>query len=144
MAEHTEGRGVLPRLWALLRQRCPRCFRGAIFARWMQMNDPCPVCGQLFQREEGYFLGAMYVSYALGCGLVSAGYFTLMALWPNLSSLQICLILLGAYVPLMPVIFRYSRVIFLHLDYLVSSGSSSAGVYEKLRSQQTSRTTRNP
>ena len=35
-------------------------FRG-VFA----MNDPCPVCGLLFKREEGTFLGAMYVSYVL-------------------------------------------------------------------------------
>lgn len=27
------------------------------------MFDNCPVCGLKFEREQGYFLGAMYVSY---------------------------------------------------------------------------------
>ena len=29
------------------------------------MFERCPVCGLKFEREQGYFLGAMYVSYAL-------------------------------------------------------------------------------
>ena len=51
---------------ARLRQRCPRCFRGRIFRGLFALNDPCPVYGELFRREEGTFLGPMYVSYGLG------------------------------------------------------------------------------
>jgi hypothetical protein len=29
------------------------------------MHEYCPVCGLKFEREEGYFLGAMYISYGL-------------------------------------------------------------------------------
>ncbi len=29
------------------------------------MHDTCPVCDLRFNREPGYFLGAMYVSYGL-------------------------------------------------------------------------------
>ena len=29
------------------------------------MCDRCAVCGLKFQREEGYFLGAMYISFGL-------------------------------------------------------------------------------
>ena len=35
----------LKQLWAILRERCPRCRKGRIFNRLFQMNDPCPVCG---------------------------------------------------------------------------------------------------
>src|SRR5690242_14056243 len=52
-------------LWAILRERCPRCRTGRIFRGVFAMNDPCPDCGLLFQREEGYFLGAMYISYGV-------------------------------------------------------------------------------
>ena len=55
--------GILRRLWAVLSMRCPRCCRGKVFRGMFAMNDPCPVCGLIFQREEGYFLGAMYASY---------------------------------------------------------------------------------
>jgi uncharacterized protein (DUF983 family) len=133
-----EGRGFFRRLLAILLQRCPRCFRGRVFKRLIEMNDPCPVCGQLFQREEGYFLGAMYVSYALGCALVSVGYFGAIWMWPDVPVATLCLVLAALYVPLMPLVFRYSRVIFLHLDYLDSWGDSSASAYAKLRERQLS------
>src|ERR1700677_3231441 len=89
-------------LWAMLRMRCPRCRRGRMFRGWLQMNDPCPECGLLFQREEGYFLGAMYVSYGLGCAIVGPAFFIVEAFWPNLPALPVCLGLFAAYVPLMP------------------------------------------
>src|SRR4051812_28570945 len=56
---------------SLLLARCPRCNRGAIFKSGLagalgSINERCPVCGLVFLRESGYFLGAMYVSYGLG------------------------------------------------------------------------------
>ena len=70
--------GFWPRLIAFFRQRCPRCCRGKIFGGFFRMNDPCPVCGMVFQREEGYFLGAMYVSYLIGTVLAGLFYW---AVW---------------------------------------------------------------
>lgn len=125
--------GWLPRLWAMLRLRCPRCFRGRVFRTLVGMNDPCPVCGQILQREEGYFLGAMYISYTLGCGIVAAAYFATVALWPDANPLLVCLAIFAGYLPLMPLLFRYSRVIWLHLDYLVCASDTAATSYEKMR-----------
>ena len=34
------------------------------------MNERCSVCDLKFEREPGYFLGAMYVSYGLGLVIV--------------------------------------------------------------------------
>lgn len=127
--------GLFARLWAVLRQRCPRCRTGPVFRSLFAMNDPCPRCGLVFEREEGYFLGAMYVSYVLGCFLVGAAYFTAVWLWPEVSSLRICLVLMALYLPLMPAVYRYSRVIWLHLDRAISPSDIDAGAYEKLREQ---------
>src|SRR3954447_20105107 len=58
---------------SIVQQRCPRCrvgkiFRNSIFKiyRWPKMYEHCPECGLKFEREGGYFLGAMYISYGLG------------------------------------------------------------------------------
>jgi len=66
-------------LSGILFQLCPRCRMGKIFRSnlyrgvdwgiywgFPKMNDCCPACGLLFNREPGYFLGAMYISYTLG------------------------------------------------------------------------------
>src|SRR5262249_38193681 len=97
-------------LWALLRQRCPRCRVGRMFRGSITMNDPCPVCGLLFQREEGYFLGAMYFGYFLSAALMTAFFFGLTALLPNWSSVVVALLAIGLYLPFIPAVFRYSRV----------------------------------
>lgn len=54
---------VLRILWLLfvraLWLRCPVCGQGRIFRSWFKMYADCPHCGYHFEREEGYFTGAM-------------------------------------------------------------------------------------
>src|SRR5437588_2816937 len=103
-------------LWAIVRQRCPRCRQGRMFHGLFGMNDPCPVCGLIFQREEGYFLGAMYVSYFLSAGILTVSYFVLAALLPGWNSIAVALAALVPYLPFIPAVFRYSRVLWVHID----------------------------
>jgi uncharacterized protein (DUF983 family) len=51
-------------LVGILRQRCPRCragkiLRGSILLRFPKMDERCEDCDLKFEREPGYFLGAM-------------------------------------------------------------------------------------
>ena len=98
----------------LLRQRCPRCGQGKVFGGIVRMNRTCPVCGIAFEREPGYFLGAMYFSYAMAVAaatpLVALG---LVFGW----SYPLIGVLAGAELVLLsPLVYRYSRVIWLHFD----------------------------
>lgn len=102
------------RLAPLLRQRCPRCGQGRVFSGTLRMNPRCPVCGIAFEREPGYFLGAMYFSYGLGVAavapLVVAG---LVLGW----GYPLIGVLAGAeLLVLAPWLFRFSRVLWLHFD----------------------------
>jgi uncharacterized protein (DUF983 family) len=120
-------------LWAMLRQRCPRCLTGRMFRGSFAMNDPCPVCGIVFQREEGYFLGAMYVSSVLSMVAATPIYFTLAHFLPDWDSILLALTAFVLYLPLTPIVFRYSRVLWVYLDRAVCAGSASAGSFEKVR-----------
>ena len=42
------------------------------------MNEPCPVCGLRFERETGYWTGAMVASYALGIPVLAL---LVLAVW---------------------------------------------------------------
>jgi hypothetical protein len=97
------------------------------------MNDPCPHCGLIFQREEGYFLGAMYVSYTLGCFMVAGGFFLGSWLKPDLGDLTIIAVVVGCYLVTTPWVFRYSRIIWMYFDRWDCCGDTSAGPYEKAR-----------
>jgi uncharacterized protein (DUF983 family) len=120
-------------VWSLIRQRCPRCHVGRVFRGSIAMNDPCPQCGLVFQREEGYFLGAMYVSYGLSVLVIGVFYWTLLTIWPRLGALPVLAAIVILYAPLVPIVFRYSRVIWMYFDRAISPTDVSAGVYEKVR-----------
>jgi len=63
-------------LSGLFRGRCPRCRSGALFQypwwhvnKILAMNDSCPVCGQSYLQEPGFYYAAMYMSYAVNVAL---------------------------------------------------------------------------
>lgn len=103
----------------------------------MAMNDPCPACGLIFRREDGYFLGALYVSYALSTALFGGGYFFIAWLRPGWSDSAILAAALVAYLPLVPAVFRYSRAGWIYFERWTCPGDTSAGAFEKERAVRT-------
>lgn len=132
----TYPKGILSWLWALVRARCPRCRKGRMFRGAVTMNDPCPVCGLLFQREEGYFLGAMYCSYVLSSVILGVFYFTAATFFPDANGTLLVTLVMIPYLPLVPAVFRYSRVLWVYVERLGSPVDESASAYEKLRTHQ--------
>ena len=73
--------GMAPRILVRsLRLRCPRCGQGAVLSGGFSTNAACPVCGLRFQREEGYWIGAIYVNLITTQFLIIGGLFALMFL----------------------------------------------------------------
>jgi uncharacterized protein (DUF983 family) len=103
-------------LAAALRQRCPRCREGRLFRTMTQMNDPCPICGLVFEREPGYFIGAMYFSYALAVLMITPLFIFFYWLLPTLPGPVIALLALLPFLPFVPAVYRYSRVIWLYFE----------------------------
>ena len=98
--------------------RCPRCGEAPLFANLVRMVPCCPVCGLDFERETGYFIGAIYINYGLTVGLAVAGYFLLEAWLAPPTGWQVAG--WGAFAVLFPLwSFRYSKSLWLALDHLV-------------------------
>lgn len=79
------------------------------------MYDACPSCGLQFNREQGYYIGAMYVSYALSIPPVLA----LVVIFWRLLNWSFGAAVIGAfvaYLPLVPFAVRLSRVIWIYVD----------------------------
>jgi len=105
------------RLRALWLQRCPVCFQGAMFRGGFAMHPVCPVCGHRFEREPGFFQGAMYVSY--GIGIVYLGILALTAnalVVPRFGLVPAVAIVAAIHLACIPAVFRYSRVIWAHVN----------------------------
>jgi Protein of unknown function (DUF983) len=88
------------------------------------MYAACPECGVVFGREEGYFTGAMIVSYIIGVPLLAM--LTLVVLWTTGWRFDLALLVAGVYfLPFVPAVFRYSRVIWMHFDRVVDPTTES-------------------
>ena len=107
---------VWQRLLAMLAQRCPRCLRGPVFAGLTTMHEHCPVCGLQFERERGYFIGSMYLSYTISMILILLPMLVIYILCPELDLGWIVLIASALYLPFVPVAWRYSRILWMYLD----------------------------
>jgi uncharacterized protein (DUF983 family) len=108
--------GLAARLWAILCQRCPKCLRGRVFVRVATMLDRCPVCEYQFEREPGYFLGAWYASYFLSVPLLGLMTLGLSFVLPGWRLEFVVLLACVPYLFLTPLVFRYARIIWMHID----------------------------
>jgi len=95
-----------------------------VWRGFISMNTACLVCGLVFERESGYFAGAMVVSYAIAVPILAAMVIALILIG-GLDAVVALIIGNTAYLVLVPFIFRYSRVLWLHLDWLIDPDEPS-------------------
>jgi uncharacterized protein (DUF983 family) len=108
---------------AILQQACPRCrvgkiYPSSIFFSFPKMNDQCSVCRLWFEREEGYFLGAMIVDYALAMVITTAIAALLWSL-TRWSFERVCVVAILIFLPAVPVVTRLGRVLWIHFDQFI-------------------------
>ena len=107
----------------ILGQRCPRCrmgniFRYSVFRGFPKMHERCSVCDLKFEREPGYFLGAMYVSYALALviiALLAALLWWVTGWWITKDTIWAVVL----FLPLAPTITLFARVLWIYLDQTI-------------------------
>ena len=81
------------------------------------MHENCPNCGIDYEREHGFFMMAIFVGYILGFVAVVPILVVLFLL--DASILTYFVVSALILIPLSPFIFRYSRIIWLHLDEML-------------------------
>ena len=71
-----------------VKMKCPRCGEGELYDRsnlftfkgFFKMKEHCSNCGMKYEKEVGFFYGAMYISYMLNIALfvtATVGYYLL-------------------------------------------------------------------
>ncbi|GAB3731004.1 DUF983 domain-containing protein [Spirosoma lituiforme] len=109
------------KLQAASKGLCPRCRQGKIFKKpfysprgFDEMYEYCPHCGLRYEVEPGYFIGAMYVSYAISGGVALVLGFLIFYLGNDPDGWVYASIVAPVMIIIAPVNFRISRVIWLH------------------------------
>jgi uncharacterized protein (DUF983 family) len=98
-------------------RRCPRCGAGKLFHRYIAMVPDCPRCGLHFEREHGYWAGALAINI-MSVGAVFAVSF-LVAMILTVPDVPVGL-MLAIFVPLMvigPIVwYPFSKTIWVAVD----------------------------
>jgi len=113
---------MIPKLNSIFYHKCPRCLEGDIYANKSSydlknitnMRHSCDKCDLDFEREPGYYYGAMYVSYALTIAMAVALFVAYFVLFPTFNSVTYIVALTIMLLVLAPWTFRTSRVIWLN------------------------------
>lgn len=110
------------KLEIILKGKCPRCHEGDLFQyplsnipKYDKTNKFCPKCNLQFEQEPGFFMGAMYVSYAFNVAILVATGIALNVLMENPPLWLLVLVVPSVVLIFLPLIYRYSRILFLHL-----------------------------
>ncbi len=101
--------------------RCPYCGKGKLFRRGFTMYEKCPVCGWRFERESGYWTGAIAVNLVITELLITIVVVP-VATWLALTQQPITLLLvIGIPMPfILPFLFfRHAKSFWMNIDFRV-------------------------
>ncbi len=78
----------------------------------------CEVCGLKYEREEGYFLGAMYISYGIALAVITL--FAIVVWVMTRAGIErVVLIAFLLFLPLTPALSVVARVLWIHFDRMM-------------------------
>ncbi|MEZ4910183.1 MAG: DUF983 domain-containing protein [Saprospiraceae bacterium] len=101
-------------------QKCPRCQEGDLYIKPFNIKKPvnmhneCPICGQLYEPEPGFYYGAMFLSYIMS-GFVFSGLvgFCIIALGMNVNAAIGVLLIFAALSYFF--LLRFSRSLWINM-----------------------------
>ena len=110
------------KLYSIFNNKCPRCQQGQFFEsdnpfnlkKFDKMNDHCDVCHESFSREPGFYVGAMYGSYAFYTGLITI-VFVSCVVFLGINIFYVLAVLIPVIIVLQPVFFRWGRLLWINI-----------------------------
>lgn len=109
-------------LYSVLNAKCPRCHEGDFFEtrnpynlkKFDKMHHRCPVCNEDFERETGFYYGAMYVSYGITVAF-GVAVFVAMCVVLNFDEITYLITFASLQLLLMPVFYRLARLVWINI-----------------------------
>ena len=116
------GKGT--KLYSIRKMKCPRCHEGDFFVakpyslkQIGELHPNCPKCGLKYEKEVGFYFGAMFVSYALGVALFVTCWVSFNLFFPTASTaLQIITISIFSLLAA-PYFYALSKVIWANFFF---------------------------
>jgi len=102
-----------------LKLRCPDCGLGPLYRSLFRMNTHCDYCGLIYEREQGYFIGAIYLNVIATESLLMGTLLIYGLITGRFDqTILTVLIVLAMVAPL--IFFHHSRSLWLSIDHLLN------------------------
>ena len=112
------------KLYSILRFKCPQCHEGDFFvahpyniSKVGDTPERCPVCGLKYEKEPGFFQGAMYVSYAIGVAVSVATWVAVIVLFPDMGPTGQILAITGVMLLGSPYFYTLSKALWANMFF---------------------------
>ncbi|HEX9038052.1 MAG TPA: DUF983 domain-containing protein [Ktedonobacterales bacterium] len=105
-------------IWRALILRCPKCGKGKLYRRGFTMFERCAVCGWRFEREEGYWTGAMAVNLVITELLVAGGVVPLAI--SGVPAAPLLIVGVPVTIALPFLLYRHSKSLWMAIDFLLN------------------------
>jgi uncharacterized protein (DUF983 family) len=101
-----------------LRLKCPVCGEGSLYKSAFRMNKNCSSCGLVFEREQGYFVGAIYINVVVTELLLGVAYFINFLLMPTSDQrIDTAMVVLALLLP--AIFYHHARSLWLSFDHII-------------------------
>lgn len=105
----------------ILQEKCPKCGQSHVFKNntklfeMPEMYDRCETCNYSFDREPGYFLGAMYISYGIAVFFCILTFLIFHFGFPSLPLIYTPIAIIAVMLIIAKKNYKISRIIYIHL-----------------------------
>jgi uncharacterized protein (DUF983 family) len=115
-----DARTIMEIISRSLRLRCPACGRASIVSSPFRIRQDCSSCGVSFNREEGFFVGAIMANVVTTELVILLAYLLALAIGHDIDQLVIG-VLLGLAVTFPLAFYHHSWSLWLAFDHLIES-----------------------
>lgn len=111
------------KLYSILKLKCPHCHEGELFSekgllrfkKILEMPEKCSVCGQKYEIEPGFWLGALWTSYPIVVAIELPFLLTSILVY-NINPIYVILMMTSIFFLLWSVMLRLGRSIWINLS----------------------------
>jgi uncharacterized protein (DUF983 family) len=98
-------------------RRCARCGAGHLFHAYLRMVPDCPKCGLHFEREQGYWAGALAINIIATAGLFTIVFVALIiATAPDIPVAPVLIVLIPIAILGPIVYYPFSKTVWVAVD----------------------------
>ena len=108
---------ILTTLARCLKLQCPVCGRASLVERPFHVKHQCDLCGALFKREEGFFVGAIMANVVATEIFILVTYFVLLLARFGAQTMLTILFVMAVGFPL--AFYHHAWALWLGMDHLI-------------------------